>query len=97
MQVIVDVREAVPRDRQALALRAFDRLPVGGTLTLIDDEDPGALFLRQRRRTTASSHGSMSSEGRTPGACASASLAAARPGLADEPGAQIARPAPVSS
>jgi uncharacterized protein (DUF2249 family)/iron-sulfur cluster repair protein YtfE (RIC family) len=40
----LDVRPLAPRDRAARCIEAFDRLPEGESLVLIDDHDPRALF-----------------------------------------------------
>jgi uncharacterized protein (DUF2249 family) len=102
MDVIVDVRAAAPRDRHALVLRAFDRLPAGEALLLIDDHDPGALF----RRLQAEDNGEFTwayvetgahawrvrigkPRGGAPRLCGCA--------LAAKPAAHASRPAPVSS
>ncbi len=51
-EVVVDVREVVPRDRHPLIFSTFDGLPAGGMLTLVNDHDPKPLFYQfQAERT----------------------------------------------
>lgn len=43
-QVVVDVRAMPPRQRHPTIFKAWEELPVGGVLKLINDHDPKPLF-----------------------------------------------------
>ena len=43
-EVLVDVRQILPRDRHPIIFNTFDRLPVGGALKLVNDHEPKPLY-----------------------------------------------------
>jgi len=43
-EVVLDVRELIPRERHPKIFKTWEELPVGGTLTLVNDHDPRPLF-----------------------------------------------------
>ena len=43
-EVLLDVRELVPRERHPRIFGAWEALPVGGVITLVNDHDPKPLF-----------------------------------------------------
>lgn len=43
-EIVVDVRELVPREKHPAIFRAWDALPVGGVLKLVNDHNPKPLF-----------------------------------------------------
>jgi len=51
-QVLVDVRSMPPRERHPKIFKAWEELPVGGELKLVNDHDPKPLFYEFRAERT---------------------------------------------
>jgi uncharacterized protein (DUF2249 family) len=47
-EVIVDVRQIVPRERHPLIFQTFDTLAVGDSFMLVNDHDPKPLYYQFR-------------------------------------------------
>jgi uncharacterized protein (DUF2249 family) len=52
VEVIVDVRQIVPRERHPLIFQTFDALAVGDAFLLVNDHDPKPLYYQFRFERT---------------------------------------------